>query len=55
MKAPEELNLSPEQGEALIERIEHEEPTAVEERQLSEIDAPGETVEIDAYVGELAG
>ena len=33
MKAPQELNLSPEQGEALIERLEHDRCTP-EDRQL---------------------
>lgn len=33
MKGPQELNLSPEQGEALIERLEHDRCTP-EDRQL---------------------
>lgn len=34
MKAPEDLNLSPEQGEALIERLEHDRCTPEDRRIL---------------------
>ena len=34
MKAPEDLNLSPEQGEALIERLEHDACTPEDRRIL---------------------